>query len=74
MDNLHVNPYGVRVKYPDEIVVDARDARQAIADAQAIQAFGPIATVRATLEAEYKEQYTVSQATAVTENRPAVEE
>jgi HEPN domain-containing protein len=45
-----LNVYGVRVKYPDEMEVDERKARQAIADAQAIQSFEPIAATRAAIE------------------------
>jgi HEPN domain-containing protein len=62
-DNL--NPYGIRVKYPDEIEVGENEASQAIADAEAIQAFEPIAAVRTALEAEYREQYAVTQTTAI---------
>jgi HEPN domain-containing protein len=47
-----LNPYSVRVRYPDEFMIDERDAKQTIADAQAIQEFEPIATVRAALKAD----------------------
>ncbi|MDR1328348.1 MAG: HEPN domain-containing protein [Oscillospiraceae bacterium] len=67
-DNL--NPYGIRVKYPDEIEVDENEAGQAIADAEAIQAFEPIAAVRTALEAEHRKQYTVTQATATAKSKP----
>jgi HEPN domain-containing protein len=42
-----LNPYGVHVKYPDEIEVDERKSKQAIADAQTISEFAPLAEARA---------------------------
>jgi HEPN domain-containing protein len=68
-----LNPYGVRVKYPDELVIDERDAMQAIADARAIQGFEPIAAVRAALEADREEHYTVIETTATAGNNPIAE-
>jgi HEPN domain-containing protein len=61
----NLNPYGVRVKYPDEIVIDEQEAKQSIADAQAIQAFEPIAVVRTAIETEYKKQHFVTEATVI---------
>ncbi|MDR2615518.1 MAG: HEPN domain-containing protein [Oscillospiraceae bacterium] len=66
----NLNPYGVRVKYPDEVIVDERAARQAIADARTVQAFEPVTTIRAALEADYKEHCTVTQVTAITGETP----
>jgi hypothetical protein len=40
------------VKYPDEIVVNERSARQAIVDAGTIQAFEPIVAIITSLEAD----------------------
>jgi HEPN domain-containing protein len=69
----NLNPYGVRAKYPDELVIDENDARAAIADAQAITDFEPIAAVRTALEAECREQHIVAQATAVAVIKPPAE-
>ena len=51
---VNLNVYGVRVRYPDEIEVDESKARQAIADAQTLQSFEPIVSVRAEVEAGHK--------------------
>jgi HEPN domain-containing protein len=64
-----LNPYGVRVKYPDELAIDARDAKQAITDAQAIQEFEAIATVRAALEADRKAHYTAIETKAKADDK-----
>jgi HEPN domain-containing protein len=65
-----LNPYGVRVKYPNELVIDESDVKQAIADARAIHEFEPIAAVRAALETDRKEHYTVTETTATADSRP----
>jgi HEPN domain-containing protein len=70
-DNL--NPYGVRVKYPDEIEVSEIEARQAIADAEAIQAFAPIVAVRASLEADYKENMLITEVSAIAGDKSTAE-
>jgi hypothetical protein len=61
------------VKHPDELAIDERDVRQAIADARAIQEFGPIAAVRAALEADRNEHYTVIETTATADGNPITE-
>jgi HEPN domain-containing protein len=68
-----LNPYGVRAKYPDEIVIDENDAKEAIADAQFVMEFAPIVSIRTALETEYRKQFTVTQVTAITDIKPQAE-
>jgi hypothetical protein len=59
-----LNPYGARVKYPDEIDVDEIKMIQAIAAARAIQI--SIVDVHSKTKAEYSQMYTATTVSAVT--------
>jgi HEPN domain-containing protein len=56
-----LNPYGVRVKYPDEIDIDERNAAQAISDAETVASFAPIAEMRKALETEHRKEYDIAE-------------
>jgi HEPN domain-containing protein len=52
-----LNPYGVQIRYPDEIEVEESDAHQAIADAEAVNTFEPIIAARLAMKADYDANY-----------------
>jgi HEPN domain-containing protein len=65
-----LNIYGIRIKYPDEIIVDEHMVRRAISDAQSVKNFETLAKVQYALQAEYKEQFAVTRAEETTVSRP----
>jgi HEPN domain-containing protein len=65
-----LNPYGIRVRYPDEIDLDEIKMRQAIIAAKAIQIFPAIVVVHSKIKAEYSQKYTVTTVSAVTRVLP----
>jgi hypothetical protein len=69
-----LNPYGTRVKYPDEIDVDEIKMCQATLAVKAIQSFPPIFLVHSRIKAEYSQQYTVNSVSAVTTELPKQKE